>query len=283
MITDATIQKLHNLLLGETLPYSTLSEFLREELISEQLLGVQVNGSRRKLYVLNKKALLTYLTQRYEELRGLGVENNLNLHTRAAQAEYSGNSKIKLVRSCPGFLVNTYHPVSALIGNIPITINPPVGTMFFISDWQRFHIAEDVVVIGVENMENFRKIEQQKYLFESLGSPILFVSRYPQSLDLRNWLIHIPNRYIHFGDFDLAGIHIYETEYKSFLGGRASFFIPNDIELRLAYGSSKRYNDQIKHFRNYTPQDLDVLPLFQLIHHYHRAYDQEGYIINNRI
>ena len=73
MITDATIQKLHNLLLGETLPYSTLPEFLREELISEQLLGVQVNGSRRKLYVLNKKALLTYLTQRYEELRGLGV------------------------------------------------------------------------------------------------------------------------------------------------------------------------------------------------------------------
>ncbi len=278
MITEATIQKLHHLLSGETLPYSTLPESLREELISEQLLGVQVNGSRRKLYMPNKKALLTYLTQRYEELRGLRVENNLDLHTRAAQAEYSGNSKIKLIRSCPGFLVNTYHPVYALIGNTPITINPPAGTMLFISDWQRFHIEEDVVVIGVENMENFRKIELQKYLFESLGSPILFVSRYPQSLDLRNWLIHIPNRYIHFGDFDIAGIHIYETEFKRFLGDRASFFIPSDIEVRLANGSSKRYNDQIAYFRNYTPQDTDILPLFRLIHQYHRAYDQEGYI-----
>ncbi len=278
MITATTIQKLQNLLYGEMLPYSALSESLREELVSEQLLGVQVNGSRRKLYVLNKEALLTYLTQRYEELRGLGLVGNLNLQTRAVQAENSGNSKIKLVRSCPGFLVNTYEPIPAFIGNTPITITPPAGTMFFISDWQHFSIPEKAIVVGVENMENFRKVGLQKYLFESIGSPILFVSRYPQSLDLRNWLMQISNWYIHFGDFDIAGIYIYETEFKRFLGDRASFFIPNDIETRLANGSSKRYNDQIAHFRNYTPQDTDVLPLFRLIHQYHRAYDQEGYI-----
>ena len=280
MITASTIQKLHNLLSGETLPYSALPESLREELISEQLLGVHVNGSRRKLYVLRTEALLMYLTHQYEELRGLDKRDIWDWQTRNAQAEYSGNSKIRLVRSCPGFLVNTYEPIPAFIGNTRIMINPPVGTMFFVSDWQHFYVDEDVVIIGVENMENFRKIELQKYLLEPICGQILFVSRYPQSTDLRNWLMRIPNRYIHFGDFDVAGIHIYETEFKRFLCDRASFFVPDDIESRLAHGSTKRYNDQIAHFHDYTPQDSEVLSLFRLIHHYHRAYDQEGYISN---
>ena len=53
-------------------------------------------------------------------------------------------------------------------------------------------------------------IRHQREFFESeIGSQrLLFVSRYPQSTDLRSWLQNIPNRYIHFGDFDLAGIHI---------------------------------------------------------------------------
>ena len=58
---------------------------------------------------------------------------------------------------------------------------------------------------------------------------VLFVSRYPQSADLREWLIKIPNRYIHFGDFDLAGICIYQSEFYKFLGDRAGFLIPEDI------------------------------------------------------
>lgn len=65
---------------------------------------------------------------------------------------------------------------------------------------------------------------------------VLFVSRYPQSKDLCAWLKMIPNRYIHFGDFDLAGVSIFLSEFYSELGERAEFYIPADVEQRLQMG-----------------------------------------------
>lgn len=73
-----------------------------------------------------------------------------------------------------------------------------------------------------------------------------------QSSDLRTWLQTIPNQYVHFGDFDLAGIHIFLTEFQKHLGTRASFLIPQDIELRIKHGSAERYNDQYQKFCHLT-------------------------------
>ena len=109
--------------------------------------------------------------------------------------------------------------------------------------------------------------------------PLLIVSRYPQSKDIVAWLQTIPNQYVHFGDFDLAGVHIYLTEFYRHLGDRASFFVPDDIEKRLeTSGSRERYNTQFPRFGKMDVTDARVLPLIKLIHHYQKGYDQEGYI-----
>ena len=160
-------------------------------------------------------------------------------------------------------------------------INPTEGSFAFVDDWQHFVIPEDVVVVGVENMENFRMIRKQRTLFESVlgDKPLLFVSRYPQSTDLRQWLQTIPNHYIHFGDFDLAGINIFLTEFQKYLGDRASFLIPSDIEQRLSQGSSVRYNAQYSKFHGFHCLDKNLQSLVDLINKYHRCYDQEGYIV----
>ena len=150
--------------------------------------------------------------------------------------------------------------------------------MLFVADWSHFEIPKEVLVVGIENMENFRRIHEQRYLFP-INRPILFVSRYPQSTDLRNWLQNISNDYLHFGDFDLAGMRIFETEFHKFLGNRASFFIPANIETRISNGSTERYNTQYAKFKSYIPKDTRLLPLYNMINHYHRCYDQEGYII----
>ena len=69
-----------------------------------------------------------------------------------------------------------------------------------------------------------------------LSDRVLFVSRYPQSTDLRRWLCTISNHYLHFGDFDLAGIHIFLFDFQQYLGKeRSSFLIPCDIESRLKF------------------------------------------------
>ena len=129
-------------------------------------------------------------------------------------------------------------------------------------------------------MENFRMIRRQQALFEkSVGNePLLFVSRYPQSSDLRRWLQTIPNRYVHFGDFDLAGINIFLTEFNVHLRHRSSFLIPDDIELRLQNGSAERYQAQYQRFNTLHTGISSVQRLIDMINTFHRCYDQEGYI-----
>ena len=104
------------------------------------------------------------------------------------------------------------------------------------------------------------------------------MSRYPQSKDLVTWLQSIPNPYVHFGDFDLAGIHIYLTEFYRYLGERAAFFVPEDIEQRLSMGNRERYDTQFQRFGKMEVIDTRILPLVQMIHRYQKGYDQEGYI-----
>lgn len=138
-----------------------------------------------------------------------------------------------------------------------------------------------MVIVGIEDPENFRYVSAQKKLFSSVvpdGVKLLFVSRYPQeqSNDLLDWLQSIPNRYIHFGDLDLAGIHIYLTSFYSYLGERASFLIPADYEHRIALGSRERYNDQLKRYGSMQVTDSRLKELVACIHQYHRGYDQGG-------
>ena len=278
-ITTKQIQNLRSLLKKETIAWSALNAEVRQLLINEQLLTISTHRSRKSIYAPNTEALQTFLEQRFEELRGINWDSNDfgDATSRSELAAYSGNSKTKEIRSCPGFMVNSYEPIYAKMNGKDIVIAPEEGTMVFMADWEHFEIPQEVLVIGIENMENFRRIRGQRYLFPT-DRPILFVSRYPQSVDLRNWLQLIPNDYLHFGDFDLAGMRIYETEFFKFLSNRASFFIPIDIESRLSNGSTERYNTQYAKFKNYAPQDKRLLPLYNMINHYHRCYDQEGYI-----
>ena len=277
-----TLKQIHNLralLGGETLAWSAINNELLQLLMDEQLVTAKINRSRKTIYAQNAANLQSFLEQHFEELRDFDWnKDDISIaSSRAELAVNSGNSKSVILRSCPGFMVNSYDSIPAKIRDREIFIAPDEGTMLFVSDWEHFAVPENVLVVGVENMENFRRIREQRYLFPD-DRPLLFVSRYPQSSDLRNWLKNIPNDYLHFGDFDLAGMHIYETEFFKFLGNRSSFFIPTDIEVRLSNGSTERYDTQYVKFKNYLPKDKRLFPLYKMINHYHRCYDQEGYI-----
>lgn len=275
MAISASIQALIS---GEQVAGSRLSNKLLDELMAENLLLVVTHGSRKSFRARDVEALKRYLIDKNENYRILDVSSSVS---RASMAAETGNSKLLSVRSCPGFPINSYKPVLCSLRGDEFVINPTEGSFAFVDDWQHFVIPEDVVVVGVENMENFRMIRKQRTLFESVlgDKPLLFVSRYPQSTDLRQWLQTIPNHYIHFGDFDLAGINIFLTEFQKYLGDRASFLIPSDIEQRLSQGSSVRYNAQYSKFHGFHCLDKNLQSLVDLINKYHRCYDQEGYIV----
>ena len=273
---------IQSLVAGEQVAGSKIGGKLLEELLSEGLLVVVTRGSRKSYRARNIETLKRFLTDRDESYRVLEVEN---AETRAAMANKTGNSKLVTIRSCPGFPVNNYEPVACLLNGEPFVVNPHEGSFLFVTQWESFKIPADVIVIGIENMENFRLIRKQKMFFENylrahaLPNKTLFVSRYPQSNDLRKWLTTIPNRYLHFGDFDLAGIHIFLTEFERHIGTeRASFLIPSDIADRLKSGSSQRYDEQHALFKDMQTDVRELGQLITLIHQERKGYDQEGYI-----
>lgn len=279
-LSTTQIQNIKVLLNSGTVAWSALNNEVRQTLIEEKQINFITHGSRKTIYAPNSESLRLFIEQTYEELRGFNWDSDFASATsRAELAAKSGNSKTQTIRSCPGFMVNCYSHIPARLNGKDIIIAPEEGSMLFITDWKNFLIPEDILVVGIENMENFRLIRKQKYLFPA-NKQILFVSRYPQSSDLREWLLRIHNTYIHFGDFDIAGLHIYEKEFYNHIGSRASFLIPDDIEARLQNGSVERYNDQYRKFRNFKPSDKRIRPLFEMINRYHKGYDQEGFILN---
>ena len=282
-ITVSLIDKLIRLRNGESMPASQLRGGWVDELVREGVIVSTSHGSRRSIFSPQPDAFVLALSAIDERLSDLDLMRDTLLAdglSRSIQASATGNSKLVTVRSCPGFPVNTYEPIRCLLNGREMTVCPEEGSFLFVADWNSFTVPQDVVVVGIENMENFRLIRQQQELFRrTIGDErLLFVSRYPQSSDLRSWLQSVSNRYVHFGDFDLAGINIFLTEFYSFLGDRASFFIPDDIESRLANGSMKRYNDQYAKFHDLHSDIPELQNLIGFIHQYHRGYDQEGYI-----
>ena len=279
MAISASIQAL---LAGELVAGSRLNSKLLDELLAEGLLLVVSRGSRKSYRARDAEALKRFLVDKDERYRLLEVNAS---DSRATMAAETGNSKLVMVRSCPGFPVICDDPIECFLDENPFVVNPQEGSFLFVSDWEKFTIPEDTVVIGVENMDNFRMIRKQRTFFEKylhnhdLSDKVLFVSRYPQSTDLRKWLCSIPNHYLHFGDFDLAGINIFLFEFQQYLGKeRSSYLIPADIESHLKFGSRKRYDEQCNRFKDIKSDILELQQLIDLIHHERKAYDQEGYI-----
>ena len=275
-------QKLLSLFQGQKLPASQLKYKLIDELLSESIL--YKSGNKKGLvYIAQSMTFTLFLKTRMgiSDLETYIEALKKEDITRGELVQVSSNSKTKKVRTFKGFLVNSYIPIEAMLNEKPIIIHPTEGTFQFIYDFEKFRVASDVTVVGIENSENFRFISKQKYLFEEIKS--LFVSRYPQnqSKDLIKWLKSIPNNYLHFGDFDFAGINIYLSEYKKYLGEKATFFVPENLGILMSkHGESTRYDIQKMNFDVNSLTEQNLKNLVDIIHKYKRGLDQEVYIRN---
>jgi len=270
-------EKLILLLNGEKIPFSKLKNEVIDLMIDNGILTVQLQGRSKKLvYLSNKELLAPFLINHF------GIDNLENYISgylkvelsRAEAIEISSNSKLKLIRTFKGFLVNCYEPVACALNNQPITINPHEGTFTFIYDFENFTPSPNVTIVGIENPENFRQIQRQRKWFENIRP--LFVSRYPQNRDLVRWLATIPNDYLHFGDFDFAGLNIYMNEYKKHLHDKSSFYLPANIEKLLsARGNRDNYTNQSILFDVSLVDEENVLILLGLIEKYRKGLEQE--------
>jgi hypothetical protein len=266
---------------GETIPASSAKSKIIDNLVAENII-FRKGKHRKTLSLLNENNLQIYLENQLQI-------NNLDKYisalknkdsSRAEFVKLTTDSKHSKERAFKGFLVNSFFPIAAELNHQRITINPVVGSFVFIYDYETFRIPADVTVIGVENAKNFSQIEKQRYLFEEINP--LFVSRYPQNQnkDFIQWMKFIPNDYLHFGDFDVAGIGIYLNEYKKYLLEKSTFFVPENIEIILREnGNRERYNKQELNFKISEIKEDKLIALYNLIQKEKKGLDQEFYII----
>lgn len=265
---------LHN---GEKLPFSRLKHPTVEAMIDNGILKKQIKGRTRvHIYLHNRASLFDYLRNHFgiESLETYIKVAKKETVTRGESIQISSNSKLRSVRTFKGFLVNSYEPVECILKEKSITIQPTEGTFTFIYDFETFVPNPGITIVGIENPENFRYIRQQRTLFRDIHP--LFISRYPFSKDLVKWLTSIQNDYLHFGDFDFAGLNIYLNEYKIHLKKRASFFLPNDIEpLLSSRGNRKNYENQKIQFEVKSISEENVVKLIALLHKHKKGLEQE--------
>lgn len=269
--------KLMQLSQGESIPSSLAKHSLIENLVSEGILE-RKGRIKKSLSISDNKALFTYLQNHFginNLEQYIAVLNKDNI-LRNELTEASANSKLKRIRTFKGFLINCYNPIEAVLNGKQITLHLTDGTFQFIYDFENFLPTPDITIVGIENPENFRHINRQKYLFKNINP--LFVSRYPQnqSKDLIKWLKSIPNNYFHFGDFDFAGLNIYFNEYKKHLQSKSTFFIPPDIEKLLSTkGNRDNYNKQSIQFDLDQIKEENILTLISLIKKHKKGLEQE--------
>jgi hypothetical protein len=262
---------------GEKIPLSKVKHPVVLTMLENGILKKQIHGrSKTLIYLNNIDGLSAYLKNHFgiDSIENY-VENLLRTDlSRADAIDISSNSKVKSIRTFKGFLVNCFQPVDVILNKRPITIAPQEGTFTFIYDFENFSPSVNTTIVGIENPENFRHIQKQKKLFENIQP--LFVSRYPQNKDLVRWLQTIPNKYIHFGDFDFAGLNIYFNEYKKHLKGKATFFLPPNIEQLLSSkGNRDNYNKQSILFDKKEVKEENILTLIRLIEKYKKGLEQE--------
>lgn len=265
---------------GEILPASSAKHKLINILVQENII-FRKGKTRRTLQLLNELELHNYLENQLQIINLdeyiLALENEDA--TRADFVKITSDSKNSKERTFKGFLVNCYKPIKAELNGKEIILNPFNGSFIFIYDYETFKISKNVTIVGVENASNFRQIQKQKYLFEDINP--LFISRYPQnqSKDFIKWMQSIPNNYLHFGDFDIAGIGIYLNEYKKHLQEKATYFIPKNIKSDLkSYGNRERFDNQKLNFKINKIQESKILDLIELITKEKKGLDQEFYI-----
>ena len=272
-------KKLLSLSKGDTLPQSSINNKWLARLQQEEVVKLIRSGrTRAKVSIASLQALESFLQNHYQISNLQGYISALQSESLSGQEaqEIAGNTKLRKNRTHQGFLVNSISPVQAQLNGKSFTVASAEGSYVFIHDFESFHLPEKVTVVGIENPENFRQVAKQGHLFPEQS---LFVSRYPFSSDLKKWLQSIPNPYVHFGDIDLAGIAIYEQEFKPAIGSRASFYIPAEVaQLLEIRGSRKLYNHQSQKYRNLESSDPSVQKLIAIIHKAKKGLEQEALI-----
>lgn len=221
-------------------------------------------------------AMESYLTQHcaIDDLQAYCRALELEDPTRAELTKLGVGSKLRSTAPKTGFHINSPDGVTVYIDDNPVKLELPDRCALFVHRDAELRIDENVLIVGVENFENMTYV----HLHEQIGghdTKRVFIERSPT---LQQWIEKVPNKYLHFGDIDLAGINIFLAEYLPRVGDRGFFFIPTTIEDDIKSGDAELFKKQYSRYKNIDTDISELKKLIALIKSEGKVIEQEYYI-----
>jgi len=255
------------------------SSFTKKEIIKK----LHLNGSiglnrttpqRFEVSLLKEKNIFNFLkSQGYtiDSIESINQYIEEVLEKKASRntiQQWTGSTKSKSSKSLKGLYLSSLENLDIKINNEKVTITPTNGLAYFCFYTEKVEIAKETIVVGVENYQVVWFAKKYKDFFGKKN--ILFVVRNPY---MREWISTIENEYIHFGDYDLAGINIYINEIvpRLKLAKKHSMFIPSNIEFLIKeYGDRELFEKQ-KKYLNMKLENEKIIELKNIIEKYKRG------------
>jgi len=262
----------------------TEGKFVNKELVKQlRLNGSVITGKQtpkvRYITLAKKENIFLvlknndYYIDSVDEIDTYIQEIHENKPSRDKIQKWHNNSKAKDSKSLKGLYVSSLVSVDIKLDEKIVSIIPNNGLGYFLFYTQKIELFDDTIVVGVENYQVIWFARNYKQFFEN--DNILFVVINPYMLE---WISDLENEYIHFGDYDLAGINIYLHKVVPRLkkSNKYSMFIPSNIETLIEkYGDFELYEKQ-KQYTSLDTQDIQINNLIKSIRDNKKSIEQEG-------
>ncbi len=261
----------------------TERKFKNPEIVVQLKLNNSVRSEQkasRKYLHLNKEKNIFLLLKNsdYNIASVAEIDNYIEniLDKKASRDEiqhYHNNTKAIASKSQHGLYVSSLQTVDIKLNDAVVRIVPNDGLGYFLFHTQKIELFDDTIIVGVENYQVVWFAKRYKAFFSYPN--LLFVVITPYMLE---WISTLENEYIHFGDYDLAGVNIYLNKIVPKLkkSKKYSMFIPHNIEKLIEkYGNNTLYEKQ-KQYKNLRTNDIEVSKLIENIIRLKKGLEQEG-------
>ncbi len=256
--------------------YISLNKFTKNQVLNKLLEhnAIKIIGSSPKMIHLNSSEIVFktlkkygYLVESISDLKRLLDKSDST--NKIDNLDYFEHTKVKESKSFEGIMLSSLENIEILIDNqLTKFYKTLYGSGTFFHSSVNVVIPDNVILVGIENPQVIWFINRYKHLFNQDKHYIfLSLSEFKTSYQYK-WLESFKGEYIHFGDFDLAGINIYLNSVLPRLNKckSHSFLIPENIyKIMIEKNYKKDYSNQTRYLNIDSKDDEKLKELINFI------------------
>ncbi|WP_375724104.1 DUF2220 family protein [Arcobacter sp. KX21116] len=263
---------------------------LKKEISSQKLINslvecnaIEIDGKPQCIYLRDINTLFAVIKSNgynincIEDIDYFTEESEVSKSRDEVAEKFSDTKRIES-KSFNGLMISIFEKIEVTLNGEKQYIYPISGTGLFIHYSTKLELDNDTVLVGVENPQVVWFINKYQHLFNKDKQYVfLSLSEFKTSYQYK-WLESFKGEYIHFGDFDLAGINIYLNSILPRLKNcmSHSFLIPNHIyKIMKKKNYKKDYSSQTRYLNIDTKDDEKLKELIEFIKNRKITLEQE--------